>query len=247
MFRRYFIPVSTILFMMIGCQEQPQQDSHSQTKKDNTAVALNSATKTNNVTSAEQKLETPAEDKQPPTPPIMEDFQDAPKLSLFPRVGDFQPSPESERHPYWRTFIDHLAKVTGVAEDQSDGNRAWVFRSINSIDSLGYFSPISVEPNKIYQVSFKLFAELPKGATAGIGILEFDEFLWIGEQYTEETFKKHFRGAKEGRRLTGKPTGMQNFDFTTGPDTHMIHLVLFREGPHDRNSLMFDDISIKFR
>ncbi len=87
--------------------------------------------------------------------------------------------------------------------------------------------------------------EFPEGASAGIGVLEFDQFLWIGEQYSEETFKKHYRGVHEGRRVTGKPTGLQGFTFTTGPDTRMIHLVLFREGTHDRNSLMFDNISIK--
>ena len=64
-------------------------------------------------------------------------------------------------------------------------------------------------------------------------------------QYTEELFKLHYRGSHEGKRLTGEPEGEQTFTFRTGPETKMIHLVLFREGTHDRNSLMFDDIEIK--
>jgi hypothetical protein len=185
------------------------------------------------------------QERVPPTPPVLEDFQGQPQMSLFPRVGDYQPPLESERHPYWRTFIDHLTKVTGVAENQEDGSRGWVFRSVNTIDSLGYFAPFAVKPNTTYNVSFTLRAELPEGASAGIGVLEFNEFLWIGEQYTEETFKKHYRGVHEGKHLTGKPDGKQTFTFTTGPETGMIHLVLFRDGTHDRNALMFDNIEIK--
>ena len=46
--------------------------------------------------------------------------------------------------------------------------------------------------------------------------------------------------------MTGKNSGAKHtFSFTTGPDSGMIHLVLFREGTHDRNALMFDDIEIK--
>ncbi len=245
MLKTLFIPIITLL-ILTGCQEDtpPETGIPSQAAEiSNTATIKKSAT-TGGETTTTQKEEQTGTDKQPPAPPILEDFQGAPKLSLFPRVGDFQPPPDDERHPYWRTFIDHLVKVTGVAEN-ADGSRGWVFRSINSIDSAGYFSPLAVEPNKSYQVSFNLSAELPEGASAGVGILEFDDFLWIGEQYTEETFKQHFRGVHEGKRLTGEVRGRQSFTFTTGPQTKMIHLVLFREGAHDRNSLMFDDIEIK--
>ena len=76
-------------------------------------------------------------------------------------------------------------------------------------------------------------------------VLEFDEFLWIGEQYSKETYAKHYRGSHEGRRLTGKGHGIQAFAFSTGPKTRMVHLVMFREGAHDGNSLMFDDIEIR--
>lgn len=182
--------------------------------------------------------------ENPPSPPLFEDFQGAPQLSLFPRVGDFRPAQDSERLPYWSTFIDHLVRTTGVAEDQATGNRAWAFRSIDSITSLGYFSPLAVDPLSRYKVSFTLSAELAEGATAGVGILEFDEFLWIPEQYTEEIYQQHFRGSKEGQRLQGTVSGSHSFTFTTGQATRMIHLVLFRDGTHDRNSVLFDDIKI---
>lgn len=179
-----------------------------------------------------------------PRPPILEDFQGAPQLSLFPRVGDYRPEDDSDRLPYWKTFIEHLVKVSGITEDQATGNRSWVFRSINTINSAGYFSPLAVEPQTNYQVTFRLDATLPEGATAGIGIIEFNEFLWIPVQYTEEIFNEHFRGSQEGARLGGTVKGEHSFTFTTGSDTRMIHLVLFREGTHDRSSVMFDDVRI---
>jgi hypothetical protein len=229
-----------VLAFLAGCQEEISPPATSSREQAPSPVV-------------EEKVPEPSQgpvgtepvDKQPPRPPLREDFQGEPKLPLFPRVGEFQPPSGSERHLDWRNFIDQLVKVTGVAENAADGSRGWVFRSIKSVDSLGYFSPVAVEPNKIYQVSFKLIADLPEGASAGMGILEFDEFLWTGEQYTEESYIKHFLGGHEGRRLTGKGHGIQAFAFTTGPETRMVHLVLFRDGTHDLNSLMFDDIEIR--
>ena len=245
MLRRYVATLLTMMILLTGCQEEPPATT---TVAD--PPAQNGAMLKNAVTLEDADRETTepgevAEERIPPTPPIIEDFQEQPKLSLFPRAGDFQPEPGSEQHPYWRTFIEHLVKVTGVAENQADGSRGWVFRSVNTIDSVGYFSPLKVEPDTTYEVSFKLIGELPEGASAGIGILEFDQFLWIGEQYSQELYNRHYRGVHDGRRVTGKAAGQYDFSFQTGPDTRMIHLVLFREGTHDRNSIMFDDISIK--
>lgn len=184
------------------------------------------------------------EDNPVPSPPVFETFQGEPQLTLFPRAGDYRPEEVSERLPFWNTFIDHLVKATGVSEDQTTGNRAWVFRGIKSIDSTGYFSPLGVKPNTRYKVDFTLQAELPDGASAGVGIIEFDQFLWIPGQYTEKTFKEHFLASQEGKRLTGNVSGEQSFTFNTGPKTGMVHLVLFREGKHDRNNVIFDDIRI---
>jgi hypothetical protein len=229
-----------VLAFLAGCQEDSSPPATGSREQDPTPLVAEKALEPPEGSAATEPV-----DKQPPRPPLREDFQGEPKLPLFPRIGDFQPPPGAERHPDWRSSINRLVKVTGVAENAADGSRGWVFRSIESTDSLGYFSPVAVEPNKIYQVSFKLIAELPAGASAGMAILEFDEFLWIGEQYTEETYIKHFLGGHEGRRLTGKGHGIQAFAFTTGPETRMVHLVLFRDGTHDLSSLMFDDIEIR--
>lgn len=182
----------------------------------------------------------------PPAPPLLESFDREPVLSLFPRVGGYRPEEGDETFPYWVTFIDHLTRISGVAQPPRTGNRAWNFRSINTLDSVGWFSPVAVQPGTAYTVSFKLKAELPAGGTAGVGILEFDKFLWVGEQYPESLVKQHARGAQPGLRLTGNPDfEPRSFTFTTGPDTRMVHLVLFREGTHSRNAIFFDDISIK--
>lgn len=102
-----------------------------------------------------------------------------------------------------------------------------------------------MKPNNTYIVSFKLKAELPEKATAGLGILVFNEYLWIGEQYTESRHKGHYREAHESIRLTGTADWEEHrFSFTTGPGAWMIHLVLFRERAHDRSGVLFDDLRI---
>ena len=242
-----FASLCLSLFFASGCQEEVQQPVEippQSTQKDAEAVK-ELTTVLEPATSLEEESSQAEQTKmEPPKPPILEDFQGAPKISLFPRAGDFRPADDSDRLPYWNTFIEHLIKVTGVAEEQTSGSRGWTFRSIKTIDSVGFFSPLAVEPQSTYQVSFRLTTELPEGASAGIGILEFNEFLWISSQYTEELHNKHYRGVHEGKRVTGTTSGQHTFTFTTGPETHMIHVVLFREGAHDRNSLMFDDIAV---
>jgi hypothetical protein len=235
------------LFFASGCQEEVQQavEIPPQSAQEEQEAAKELTTASEPATGLEEKnAQAEQTNPEPPKPPIFEDFQSAPKLSLFPRAGDFRPEDDSDRLPYWNTFIEHLIKVTGVAEEQTSGSRGWTFRSINTIDSVGFFSPLAVEPQSTYQVSFKLTTELPEGASAGVGILEFNQFLWISSQYTEELHNKHYRGVHKGKRVTGTTSDRHSFTFTTGPETHMIHVILFREGAHDRNSLMFDDIEI---
>ena len=242
-----FASLCLTLFFASGCQEEVQQpvETAPQSTQTDEDAAKQLTTVSEPATSlAEETSQAEQTNLEPPTPPLCEDFQGAPKLSLFPWAGDFRPADDSDRLPYWNTFIEHLIKVTGVAEEQSSGRRGWTFRSIKTIDSVGFFSPLAVEPQSTYQVSFRLTTELPEGASAGIGILEFNQFLWIPSQYTEELHKKHYRGVHEGKRVTGTTSDTHSFTFTTGPETHMIHVVLFREGAHDRNSLMFDDIEI---
>ena len=243
-----FITLALILLIASGCQEEAQKPAETaaeSTQQENDKVTSSQESPVQQESAAEDQDQSNQPPQDPPTPPIFEDFQGEPQLSLFPRAGDFRPEDDSDRLPYWNTFIEHLIKVTGVVEEKTTGRRGWTFRSINTIDSVGFFSPLGVEPNTEYQVSFKLTAELIEGATAGMGVLEFNKFLWIPNQYTEELFKQHYRGSHEGIRLTGEASESQTFTFKTGPETKMIHLVLFREGTHDRNSLMFDDIEIK--
>ena len=236
-----FLTLAATALILVGCQEQQPPSAEE---------AITAETQTSSTEEAPATTEgsppPPTEDRPPPTPPLKEDFQGEPRISLFPRVGDFQPPLDDETHSYWRTFIEHLVKITRVVENKGDGNRGWAFRSIDSIDSVGYFAPVAVEPETDYQVTFEMTADLPEGASAGVGILEFDEFLWIGEQYTEGIYQKHSQGFQEGLRFAGTVRGLQTFTFRTGPNTRMVHMVLFREGPHDRSSsLIFDNLEIR--
>lgn len=184
----------------------------------------------------------------PPAPPVKETFEGKPKLSLFPRLGDFRPaSNDAKRLPFWRTYIDHLRRSAGVIQAEKPGHgKIFSFRAIRGIDSLGFFSPLAVTPDTTYRVSFTCRIDLPKGASAGVGVQEFDRFLWIGEQFTQSLASRHQLATRNGVQLTGRhPWAQHEFTFTTGPRTHMIHLVLFREGAYNRQPVLFDDLSIR--
>lgn len=237
---RFIVLTFCLTLFLSGCQEDlPEAEKNQPVAAQNTVATPPQTVASTNSASMPVEIE-----REPPRPPLKEDFQGEPRISLFPRVGNFQPKRGDETFGYWRAFIDHLVKVTKVVENQSDANRAWSFRSIDTLESLGYFAPIAVEPNTDYQISFDLIAELPEEASAGIGVLEFDEFLWIGEQYTEEVYEKHFQKVHPGQRLTGSVEGTYSFEFKTGGKTRMIHIILFRDGKHARQSLIFDNIEI---
>lgn len=187
-------------------------------------------------------------DATPPAPPITENFDGEPQLSLFPRAGAFRPEDDdSEGLSYWKTFLDHLLKTSGIAGGAGrDGGRAWSLRSIKGLDSVGFFSPLAVEPETTYRLTFAIKGELPEGGEAGVGVLEFDRFLWIGDQFTETMVREHQTGSHEGVRLRGKREEWQeeSFTFTTSAATGMVHLILFREGEAGRPPVFFDDIRI---
>lgn len=185
------------------------------------------------------------DEQAPPAPPLKEDFEGEPRLSLFPRVGDFAPEEsDKEGQSYWLTFIDHLVRTSGPIKGKNGSGFA--IRGIKSIDSVGFFSPLAVQPDTGYRVTFRFWGNLPEGGQSGAGILEFDEFLWVGDQYPKSLSEKHFQRAQVGVQLTGNHDGAtQSFTFRTGAKTRMIHLVFFREGTVDRNPVIVDDIEIR--
>lgn len=211
------------LILSIGCSKQDTSDSAAPT--------------------------TPVSEAQPapPAPPITESFDDQPQLSLFPRTGSDRPEDGSEAFGYWNAFIDHILRTSGVAADSDKpGNRAWTIKGIKDLESIAFFSPLAVKPETTYQVGFDFKGELPKNSRAGVGILEFDQFLWIGDQFTLAQLKEHQTGANPGVTLTAsQPWRHHDFTFTTSPRTGMIHVVLFHEGALDRTkSVWFDNLSI---
>ncbi len=197
------------------------------------------------------QLPLPAKDKaQKPTPPgapLLETFQGTPQLSLFPRLGDYRPEDGDERLLFWRSYRDHLLQLSGVVKENAiSGNRIFSFRGIKSIDSVGHFAPLAVQPNTAYRLRLRLNTQLPEDATAGVGLLEYRQFLWLGEQYPESLHKEIFVASQELLRINATD-GWQDFElrFTSGPETRMIHLVLFREGPaSDKNPVLVDNISV---
>lgn len=185
--------------------------------------------------------------RTPPTPPLLETFQGDPQLSLFPRLGDFRPEDDDERLPFWKSYREHLLKISGVVKaDAVSSNRIFSFRGIKGIDSVAHFAPLAVQPNTRYRVRLKLNAKLPEKASTGVGLLQFRQFLWLGEQYPESLHTQLYLSSQELLRVR-ETDDWQDFDlqFTSGPETKMIHLLLFREGPaSDRNPVLVDNISV---
>lgn len=184
----------------------------------------------------------------PPAPPIREDFEGEPKLSLFPRIGDYCPEEnDRENQALWVTYIDHVTRMSGIVANKDNAKgHAFRFRGIRTVNSVGFFSPLEVKPDTAYRVSFRLWSNLPADGISGAGILEFDEFLWIPGQYPKSLCDKHFQRSQPGVTLSGKQeASAQSFAFRTGPKTRMIHLVFFREGAKDQEAVVIDDIEIK--
>ncbi len=78
------------------------------------------------------------ERSDPPAPPIFEDFEGMPQLSLFPRAGDYRPEDGDEKLPYWATFIDHLRRTSGVVahKQQAQGVKSPFDTPITNLLSL---------------------------------------------------------------------------------------------------------------
>lgn len=190
----------------------------------------------------------PETEPTPPGVPVTETFEREPQLSLFARVASFRPADDdSEGLGFWTTYIDHIQRTSGMRPKSGrDNSNGWTIHGIKGLSSVAFFAPLAVKPTTRYHVSFDFKGELPKGASAGIGVLEFKEFLWIGEQFTEELSKKYQSGAFPGITVKNKNDWQSySFDFTTSPQAGMVHLILYRDGNMDREKpVFFDNIAM---
>jgi len=242
------LALALLLTLLAGCGSKEQETDTARPQADKPAAEATAGTPEAKDAASAGAPEAAAE-AEPPAPPMSENFDGEPQLSLFPRVSGSRPEDsDSEGLSYWKTYIDHLLRTCGAADKAGrQESRAWIIRSIKGLDSVAFFSPLAVKPETAYRVSFAFKGELPEGASAGIGVLEFDEFLWIGEQYPESLMREHQTGSRDGVRLQGKqPWKEHAFTFTTTAKSRMIHLVLFRDGADDRKQpVFFDDIRIE--
>jgi hypothetical protein len=191
---------------------------------------------------------TPEAEPTPPGVPVTETFEREPQLSLFARVASYRPAEDdSEGLGFWTTYIDHIQRTSGMRpKNGRDNSNGWVIHGIKGLTSVAFFAPLAVKPATRYHVSFDFKGDLPQNASAGIGALEFREFLWIGEQFTEELSKKYQSGAFPGIAVKSKGDWQNySFDLTTSPQAGMIHLILYRDGNMDREKpVYFDNIAI---
>lgn len=201
----------------------------------------------------EQGKVAPARPSEPPPPPpgvpVTETFDKDPQINLFARVASYRPADDDTKGlGFWSTYIDHIQRTSGMRPKSGrNGSNGWVIQGIKGLDSVSFFAPLAVKPTTRYQVTFDFKGDLPKGASAGVGVLEFREFLWIGEQFTEALSKEYQTGTWPGVAIkTTSDWKSYAFDFTTSPGAGMIHLVLFRDGVMDRDKpVIFDNIAVK--
>ena len=78
------------------------------------------------------------------------------------------------------------------------------------------------------------------------GLLEFREFLWIGQQFTQYEVRKYLLGDNSGARIHSS-TDWDHYQFTfqAGPETRMIHLIFYLDGENGNDPVFFDDIRIE--
>lgn len=190
-----------------------------------------------------------AAEATPPGPPVRETFDGEPQLSLFPRTGAFRPEDEDkEGNSYWTAFIDHIVRTSGMRPGAGrDGSKGWEIHGIKGLDSVAFFAPLGVKPATTYRISFDFKGEIPPGGSAGLGAIEFNEFLWIGDQFPKSLVEKHLSGQYPGISLKGnKVWGNHTFTVTTSRTGAMLHLILFRDGAMDRQKpVFFDNIVIE--
>lgn len=184
----------------------------------------------------------------PPAIPVTETFEREPQFSLFARVDAYRPTDDdSEALDVWMSDIDHIQRVSGMRPNSGrDNSHGWVIHGIKEMSSISFFAPLAVKPEARYHVSFDFKGELPKGASAGIRVLEYTEFLWIGEQFTEVLSKKYQCGSFPGKGVKSRRDWQNySFNFATSPQAGMIHLILYRDGNMDSEKpVFFDNIAI---
>lgn len=181
----------------------------------------------------------------PPAPPIFETFDSEPQLSLFPRIGESRPV--NEKIDYWQKHIDAFLETSGFAQGKGvNGSNGWTLRGSKSFVSSGFFSPLSVERKTNYRLSFDSKADLQEGGQVRVVVLEFREFQWIGEQYSQNQLDNNLIKSRSGFIVKGKHNWERhNFDFTTTSNTGMIHVSLLFEGKQNTGRAFFDNIRIE--
>jgi hypothetical protein len=190
----------------------------------------------------------PAAEPTPPGVPVTETFEREPQLSLFARVAAYRPpDTDSADLGVWTMDIDHIQRTSGMRPGSGrDNSNGWMMQGIKGMSSVAFFAPLAVKPTTRYHVSFDFKGDLPKDGSAGIRVLEFKEFLWIGEQFTEALSKKYQSGAYPCIAVKRKSDWLNySFNFTTSPQAGMVHLVLYRDGNMDvEHPVFFDNIAM---
>ena len=199
-------------------------------------------------TAANPATETAKKAQTPPAPPVAESFDAKPQLSIFPRIGQYRPeAADKEQFGVWQAYIDHLIRTSAV-QPKTKGDskdRVLTFRSIKGAQSVGFFAPLEVKPDTAYRVRFAFKGKLAKGASAGIGLQEFSEFRWVGEQYTEKENQDYLLGTQQGAQAKSSDQWQEyHFSFRTGARTRMIHLIIYLDGANGRTPVSFDQIRI---
>ncbi|AMV73336.1 hypothetical protein JCM30471_17390 [Desulfuromonas carbonis] len=237
----FLLLLCAFLLLLCACDAPPQSPNSTGPGRGNQATPVAGEA---GVTSPDGTTATP----RPPAPPLAETFDGEPQLSIFPRVGEVRPDPaDGQQAGIWAAYIDHLLRTSAIVpEAEGSKDRALTFKGFQGVESLGFFAPLAVTPATRYTISFDCRGDLAEGVKAGIGVLEYREFLWIGEQFTRSENEKYLVGRQEGAQVqSSKAMQQYQFSFLTGPETRMIHLVLYLDGANGKNQVFFDDIEVE--
>jgi len=167
---------------------------------------------------------------------------------ILPYLGGYRPDEEDRAGLLaWSANMDYFTTISGIVQwIGREGSAALSVRSIEDVVSAGYFIPMAVRPSTTYRVEFQMKSLLSLGGEAGAGMLEYDALLPSGEEFTLLANRNHRIGSNVYLRIRGERDWEKHtYTFKTSPRARMVHLLFFREGLHNREPVIFDDIVIR--
>ena len=182
---------------------------------------------------------------------VHEDFEASPQLPLIPRVAgiDFGVDGSDQDRVAMRAAYELLfTRVSGVAPGMGLGGSAGlVLRWVPMSSLVGYAIPQVVKPSARYRVGWSMLnGALQPGEAVSVVVEQFDTVEATGMQFMMSYVNTHSVHRETMAQIdAAQPWTRHGFEFSTTPNTHMVHIVFFRSGAPNPEPVRFDDFTVE--